>query len=231
MAYAKPGSEFSGAGTVTAVSSLNVSATIAVSKDDKIVVEVMTNGNAGTVTVTDDGGNTYAPIDASPQTSDGETRVGFWADATANNASLQIAANFSTPANYGHIYGRRYSGLVAGAPDAVSAYVRQGPAPGTDCWTTANVTPLAQPCMLYCAHTNSYNDPPTAGTGFAGANHTGAIGFVSAIEDMRLTALTAVPGTWTTASSGVIGFTRAAVFREAPPASTGAEGMLLLLVG
>lgn len=189
MAYALIGSGHSGqnyAGTIS------ISATYAAGET---VLVVVGNITTGTLTISD-GTNTYSSV--ASITNWQSCGAIFKADNVAAGTFTVSCANASCTS----IAYFRYTGLASGAVEGFATNPQNGPGPATDAATSGNITPSAQPAMLFGVLIDQNGNLGTAGTGFTdrGPLTSTAANAALSVEDRRITALTPVPATWTVTS-------------------------------
>ena len=193
MAYAFV-SSFASNLTTPAPSS-SASGTIAAG--EYLLVAVMWPGGAGTLSITDNLGNTYTP--RTFLTSNYNSQLFYCASALGGAAT--VTAAFTGSSGYTEMTVYRYTGLT-GAPDDYQTAAMLT-APGTDGMATPNLTPVAAPAMVFGLTMSDYGGQASVGTGFTDRGVADATpdGFGRA-EDKRITTTTAVAVTFTGAAGG-----------------------------
>lgn len=189
MAYSLTGSGNTGQATA---GSISISATFAAG--ETVFVVVGTDFGSG-VTITD-GTNTYGAVTAISNSV---------ANVTVVKADSVSAGTFTISCSDAHcttIAYFRYTGLATGTVLGTATNPQNGPGSGTDAATSGNITPSAQPAMLFGVLVDTSGNLATAGTSFTdrGPLTSAATNAAISVEDRRITSLSAVAATFTIAS-------------------------------
>lgn len=177
-----------------------------------------------------DGTNTWSLVKTVNDTSNGQTTSTYECKDCAAG-SFTISAGPNTAQLYRNVVCTNYSGLDNAAANANSGTNNAAPGSGVGSVTSTNATPGAQPAMLFAHSMDSSGTESSlaadTGAGFTSRgtmpNTETAIGVKTRIEDRRLTALTAVAGTFTAGS----GTGRFLTFAVIVPESGGGGGTTL----
>lgn len=183
-----------------------------------------------------DGTNTYAYVGTALDATNGQA-LAYFVCKNATGGTYTFTFGLASSANSRGLSFRRYTGLdAAGTPQFVGQNVNNV-ATSNDAITSGNVTPSAQPGILFAStlETSGSGATPSAGTGFTtrGA-YTNWDTYISKSmsEDKPISSLSAVAGTMTS-SSATNSYVIGAIFYPETGASGGggssAAGRALLL--
>lgn len=156
--------------------------------------------------VTDTQGNTYVVKDTVVEPTNGLRETSVIAANIAGGASANtITVNFSAAVTNRAVIAGEVRGLTT-SPYNASGGQNQGgggPGTGTDAVSTGNVTPTAQPALVYALGMACGNNTMSAGTGFSlGSQATILSAAVSyATESKRITSTSAQAATFTQSSA------------------------------
>lgn len=195
-----------------------VAATI--SDGEGVVVAVLMHNSGGSVSgVADAMGNTYTSA-GTPLAPPGEEVYAIYYCKNVIGGTGDITATFASTANYSGIAYVRYTGLsISDDAQGMNGSTQTASGTGTDALTSDNITPSAQPAMMFGLTVDGDGGSTiSAGTGFTGrgnlSNWNSVIGFNTAFEDRRITSLSAVAATFTTNQGAHRMNTVGAVFTE-----------------
>lgn len=199
------------------------------SDHDRALIPI-TYGSASTLgeTVTD-GTNTYTLVPSNGHVNigaDSQTYSLFECkDCVAGTYTLAFTPGSAVP--FRALAAITYSGLDNSAAAVVASQNQAGPGTGSNAVTTGNLTPLTQPGALiaFTVDDNGNASSISFGTSFSDrgtiSQWDSIVGVLSRVEDRRLTATTAVAGTFTANGNGGGNFPSFAVFI---PEATGGGG-------
>jgi hypothetical protein len=186
---------------------------------DTAIVEITYGGTAQVETVTD-GTNTYVRAGSSQYDVNNDQTGATFVCKDCAAGTFTPVMTLPLASSFRDIGVSRYNGLDNSAtPQAISA-VLHNIGTGTDLLTSGNITPASQPAMLYAF---IFEDSGVGASAAAGTGFTDRTGFTnwntgigpSRVEDRRLTATTAVAGTFTANNASNTFIIRALVILEA----------------
>lgn len=211
--------------------------TATISAGEGVVVAVLMHNSGGSISgVSDAMGNTYVSA-GTPLAPPGEEVYAIYYCKNVLGGTGAITATFASSANYSGIAYFRYTGLSSSADaQGMNGSTQTASGTGTDAVTSGNITPSAQPAMVFGLTVDGDGGSTlTAGTGYttrgAVSNWDSVIGFSTLAEDKRITSTSAVAATFTTNQGAHRMNTVGAVFTEAVAGGSSPRSLLTLGVG
>lgn len=194
------------------------------------------HGSTRTVTMSGNS-NTYTEVGSLFSAANNAGAIWGYAK-NVNSGTTGVTGTFDINVDFPAILVQEFSGLATGTlfgSGETASSVQAAPGTGTNALTSGNITPGAQPAALVGWSFNFLsNTPPNAGTGFTSQTAVwsfGAAGNDLRPEDMRLTATTAVPATFTATGGADNYMTVGMVLREAAGGGGGPSHQTLTLLG
>ena len=200
---------------------------------DFVVVGITYGNGSAVVESIADGTNTYVKIGSTLNDASNGQNLAVFVCKSAAAGTFTLTVTFASSVSYRGIMYARYSGLDSSATPVMVGNLNVNAGTGTDAVTTGNVTPAAQPAMVFsfAVEDSGGGSALTAGTGYtdrgAMSNWNTYIGY-SRYEDKRVTATTPTPGTFTV-SNGTHSYLTIAIAVIETGAGGGGSNLLLKL--
>lgn len=200
---------------------------------DYVVVGITYGNGSAVVESIADGTNTYVKIGSTLNDASNGQNLAVFVCKSAAAGTFTLTVTFASSVSYRGIMYARYSGLDNAATPVMVSNLVVNAGTGTDAISTGNVTPAAQPAMVFAfaVEDSGGGSALTAGTGYtdrgAMSNWNSYVGY-SRYEDKRVTATTPTPGTFT-ASNGTHSYLTIAIAIIETGAGGGGSNLLLKL--